>query len=121
MCHFFEELTAVRWRYFTHLAVDVLGVQTVIIVVDLPLNHSLVPGADCHDDQHRFLSESKSCYSLSSWLFGIFETLLFQLALTHVVQKSVHPSVDGHPSDRVVNKVSLPRHKSSISITNWDL
>lgn len=49
------------------------------------------------------------------------ERVFFQRAVTYVIQESVHPSVDGHPSDGVVDEVDLPGHQVSVSVTSCEL
>lgn len=74
-----------------------------------------------------FCQRSQSCVIVAAAVVVVvvssfFKTkrVFFQRALTHVVQEPVHPSVDGHASDGVVDEVHLPGQRVSVSITRYE-
>lgn len=72
-----------------------------------------------------FCRRSQSCVIVAAAVVVVssfFKTkrVFVQRALTHVVQEAVHPSVDGHASDGVVDEVHLPGQRVSVSITRYE-
>lgn len=88
----------------THLVVDILGVEAML-VVSYSLYILLVLGADDHNNEHRFLSKSNT---------QLLENTRLQedrqvISQAHIIQVAVHPYADAQSSDWIVKYINLCR------------